>query len=296
MTRWWLLALILSLSPAARADDATPTAERVKAAEKEYAIPYRLTDTKHILVRVKVNGKGPFNLILDTGAPAVFITKKSAERAGLDTDKDGWAATDSFELEGGLKVSGAKARVADLFQLEGMNGMGLAGVELHGVIGYNVLAKFRITYDFAADKLAWVPLEFDPPPVKAIGKGGQGGLELLGPLMKVLASFMGIKPNFDAKPRGFLGFEVDERKDGVFVKAVLAESPAAKAGLKAGDKFTAIGIVQSGSKKKPSMLDIDRPRDLVKALAEAKVGDEAKIEILRDDKTETLLVPFGKGL
>ena len=46
-----------------------------------------------------------------------------------------------------------KARVEDLVQIDGMNAMGLAGVELHGVIGYNVLARFRIEYDFTADKL-----------------------------------------------------------------------------------------------------------------------------------------------
>jgi len=286
------MSFLLSVTAAIALAAADPP---IKPADR-YEIPYRLTDTKHVLVRTKLNGKGPYNFILDTGAPAVFVPKKLAKEIGLKLDSKGWGEFESFEIEGGLKVEKATTRVEDLFQLEGMNGLGLAGVELHGVIGYNVLAKFRITYDFTADKLAWIPLEFDPPPVRAIGGGGQGGLELLGPMMKILAGFMGIKPNFDAKPRGFLGFETDERKDGVFVKAVLADGPAAKAGLKPGDKLTAVGVAPSGSKKKPSMLDIDRPRDLAKAFAEAKAGDEAKIEILRGDKAETVLVPFGKGL
>ena len=33
------------------------------------------------MVRTKINGKGPFNLIVDTGAPAVFITKTVAKKA-----------------------------------------------------------------------------------------------------------------------------------------------------------------------------------------------------------------------
>jgi len=52
-----------------------------------------------------------------------------------------------------------------------MNGLGLAGVELHGVVGYNVLAKFRITYDFTADKLVIVPLDYDPMLSKFIAWG-----------------------------------------------------------------------------------------------------------------------------
>jgi len=42
--------------------------------ENSYEIPYKLTDTKHVMVRVKLNGKGPFNFILDTGAPALIIS------------------------------------------------------------------------------------------------------------------------------------------------------------------------------------------------------------------------------
>jgi hypothetical protein len=29
-----------------------------------------------------------------------------------------------------------------------MNGLGLAGMELHGMMGYNVIAPYRITFDF----------------------------------------------------------------------------------------------------------------------------------------------------
>ena len=54
---------------------------------------------------------------------------------------------------------------------------------MHGVIGYNVLAKFRITYDFTADKLGFEPIAgFEPPPLVPIGdKGGDGGLSAIGP-------------------------------------------------------------------------------------------------------------------
>lgn len=285
--RWRLapaFACGLFLAATAVADD--PPKPDKAAPDARVEVPYRLTDTKHVLVRVKLNGKGPFNLILDTGAPAVFVTKAVAKKAGVEPDAKGWANFGKFELEGGLAVEKARARVEDLFQLEGMNGMGLAGVELHGVIGYNVLAKYRIQYDFTADKLAFEPLPgFDPPALVPIaGAKGQGGLEMLGPLMKTFASLMGIKPNFNAVPRGFVGIEFDDA-DGVVVRKVLPGSPAAKAGLKAGDKIETVKNV-----------GVDDGKDLARALAKAGVGVKLKVTVKRGDTSEDLTLELGKGL
>ena len=278
----WVLLLGAALV-AAPVFAAEPAPKDAPAAE----VPYRLTDTKHVLVRVKLNGQGPFNFILDTGAPAVFIPNKVAKKIGLKLDEKGWGEFDKFILEGGLVVDKARARVEDLFQLEGMNGMGLAGVELHGVIGYNVLAQFRITYDFTADKLQWVHLKgFEPPVVKPIGKGGSGGgLDMMGSVMKLLAGMMGVKPNFDIAPAGFLGLEYEEKKDGLYVKRVLKDSPAEKGGLVAGDK---IDTIRNSS--------IDDASDLKKALAKASMGDSLKFTVLRDKESKTLTLALGKGL
>lgn len=253
---------------------------------KVHEIPYRLTDTKHVLVRAKLNGKGPFNFILDTGAPAVFIPKAIAKKIDLKLDEKGWGTFDKFELEGGVTVDKARCRVEDLFQLEGMNGMGLAGVELHGVIGANVLARFKITYDFTADKLPFVALDYSPPDPKGVGgKGGQGGLEAIGPIMKVLAGFMGIKPTFEVRAGGFLGVDVEQKKGGVYVTTVLVGGPAEKAGIKVGDKIDVLG--------KNSLDDIG---DLKRELARTTAGDTLKVEIVRDGKTEKLTVKLGGGL
>ena len=279
-----ILTLMAALLPAASAADPPEKAAKAKA-ETPAEVPYRLTDTKHVLVRLKLNGKGPFNFILDTGAPAVFITKELAKKVGLEEDKKGWGEFTAFEFEGGLKVDKARCRVEDLFQLKGMNGLGLAGVELHGVVGYNVLAKFRVTYDFTADKLTFVPLAFDPPEPKGIGKGGgQGGLEMIGTLTKALAGMMGVKPTFEVKPTGFLGVELEEKKDGLFVKAVLKGGPADEAGIKAGDKIEGVRTAS------PDTTDA-----LKKAVAKASVGDSVKVTVGRDGESKTLTVQLGKG-
>src|SRR4051794_31522221 len=104
------LALCLGILPATAALGADPE-------PKKYEIPYRLTDTKHVLGRAKINGKGPFNLIPEPGGRAVFITRPVAKKAGVDVDDKHWGKIDAFEIEGGVKVDKVKARVEDLIQI-----------------------------------------------------------------------------------------------------------------------------------------------------------------------------------
>lgn len=275
------LALCLGFAAIGPADDPKP-AEK----PKKYEIPYRLTDTNHILVRAKLNGKGPFNLILDTGAPAVFITKDVAKRAKLEVGDNGWGAFDSFEVEGGLKVDKVKTRVEDLIQIDGMNKMGLAGVELHGVIGYNVLARFRVEYDFTADKLGFESIPgFAPPDPEKIEAKGADDIQSMAGFFKAIIAMSGLKPNFDVVPRGFVGIEVAEGKDGVVVKKVLARSPAEKAGLKAGDVIASVKEAKVASGK-----------ELSAALAKAGVGTKWVFTVRRGDKTEEITVELGRGL
>lgn len=252
-----------------------------------YEVPYRLTDTKHVLVRVKLNGKGPFNFIIDTGAPALILTEAVAKKAGGKTE-DGWTTFDTLELEGGVKIDNARGLAIDPFQLKGMNAMGLAGVELHGMIGYNILAHYKIEYDFTATKLKWVPVDFKVPAPKRIAidkNSGQGGLEMIGTLMQFMSAFGGIKPNYEVRPRGFLGAEVETKGDDLVVKSVLPGSPAARAGLKAGDR---IETARGKSLRKPA--------DLLEAVKKLPEGSSLKLEIKRGEDTRDITVELGKGL
>jgi membrane-associated protease RseP (regulator of RpoE activity) len=198
-TRWLGAFLALCcLAPPLWADEAR------KPDNKTYQVPFTLSPVKHVMVRAKINGKGPFHFILDTGAPAMFLSTKAAKKLGIEKDKQGWGTLDRLEIEGGVVLEKAKGVIDDPFQLEAMNSLGLAGVELHGVIGYNILARYRIELDFAKTKMTWTPLDWDPP-------------ELLS--------------------RGFLGIEMQEDDKGVVIKSVLPKGPADDAGLKVGDRI-----------------------------------------------------------
>ncbi|MFO0807455.1 MAG: PDZ domain-containing protein [Gemmataceae bacterium] len=258
-----------------------------KEDDKPVLVPYRLTATNHVLVRAKVNGKGPFHFILDTGAPALFVTTKVANKAGVQVAKRGLSTVDRFEVEGGVVFEKAKGRVEDIFQIEGMNGMGLAGVELHGVIGYNLLAKYRIEYDFTRDKLPWTALKFEPPAL-ALGMGGKsapGGLEMIGSMMKFLGPLLGMKSNFAVEPRGFFGAECIDDSGTVRVSRVLEGGPADKAGIKVGDELRKLGTYE-----------VEFAREVPKKLAKHAVGETLKTVLRRDGKEITLTLELGKGL
>jgi hypothetical protein len=282
-SRWLCLGLaVLGLGPPLWAAD-------IKKPElKSYQVPYRLTDTFHVLVRARVNGKGPFNFIIDTGAPALFVATPVAKKLGVSPDKDGWGTFDRFEIEGGLVETKVKGQVETPFQLEGMNALGLAGAELHGIIGYSLLARYRLEFDFTRDKMTWTRLDFDPGLPKRLGKGGApGGLDALGTILKVAGMLVGKRPLPEVSPRGFLGVELadDEGSDGVVIKAVLAKSPADLAGLKAGDR-----VRRFQGKRVRSIADLQR------LAAKLKAGQSARFTVTRAGADQDIVLKAGEGL
>ena len=282
---WGLVVGVCALAPPVRAEDVKKDAP--KAAAKKFDIPYRLTVPKHILVRAKINGKGPFNFILDTGAPALFVATKAAKKAGVDPDKAGWGAFDKFVIEGGVPVAKARGRIEDPFQLEGMNGLGLAGAELHGMIGYNVLARYRIELDFTKDKMTWTELDFDPPPPKGLegAKGGPPELNAMGAMLKLFGGLLGKRAKPEVVARGFLGMELAESDGKVAVKTVLEKGPADRAGVKAGDRISRF----NGEK-------VEDGAGLLKLAAALTAGNEVKLTVIRGEKQQDVTVKAGEGL
>jgi hypothetical protein len=280
---WSCAALAaLSLGPAARARAPVPD-----KAPRSFEVPYKLTVVKHVLVRAKINGKGPFNFILDTGAPALYVATPVCKKLGIEADRNGWGTFDRFEIEGGVVLTKLKGKVETPFQLEGMNGMGLAGAEVHGMIGYNILARYRMEIDFARDKLVWVPLDFEPKvPAGMGGKGGgMGGLEIIGSIMKGLGTLLGRKPAPEVRLRGFWGVELAEGDDSPVVRSVLASGPAGSAGVVAGDRLTHVG-----GRSVQNVEDVHR---FARKLAP---GERVKLTVVRGTEKKEITVKTGEGL
>src|SRR5918993_258133 len=85
------LALGLAVALAGLAHEAGlvagPARGKAPDAGRSYLVPYRLTDTNHFLVRVRINGKGPFNFLVDTGAPALYVGTEAAKKIGLEASR-----------------------------------------------------------------------------------------------------------------------------------------------------------------------------------------------------------------
>jgi hypothetical protein len=268
------LLLVLAVPVAARETPATT-----------YHIPYRLTGTNHVLVRVRLNGKGPYNFILDTGAPALFVSTAVCRKLGVKAGRDNWGTFEQMDIEGGVRLRKVEGRVEDPFQLEGMNGLGLAGAELHGIIGYNVLARFRIVFDFTRDKMDWTALDYIPP--RPEGLGGQGastGMEAMGTVLKLLGGMLGKKAEPEITLRGFLGVALEDDADGVVVRAVLAQGPADAAGLRAGDRLTRF---QDKAIRKAA--------DVQRLAAKLGPDETAHLEIARGGERQALQLKTGRG-
>lgn len=278
MRPFLILPVLLLLACSSSAD------EPKKPDGPTHQVPYRLTDTKHVLVRAKINGKGPYNFIVDTGAPALFIATAVAKKVGVEPDDKGWGSFDRFELEGGVVVEKAKGKIADPFQLEGMNKLGLAGVELHGIIGYNLLARYRVTFDFSKDKLTWTKLDFEPPLPKGVG-GKDAGVDALGGLVKVMTALLGKQLERETRLRGFAGIELAEKDGSVVVAAVLPEGPAGAAKLKPGDRIASINGKEVG-----------KAADVMRLLRSQAADDTVDLGISRADKELMVKVKLGKGL
>lgn len=112
-------------------------------------VPGRLATTKVVL-----NGKTSLQMVVDTGASYVTITRKTAERLGIDVAKlpkvqvatAAGVRTHSRGRLDEVKVQGLTAKNVDLTIADDLGGA-------EGLLGQSFLARFQITTDNTAGKL-----------------------------------------------------------------------------------------------------------------------------------------------
>jgi membrane-associated protease RseP (regulator of RpoE activity) len=281
-----LLAVVLSAG-LARADDKPAAKEE---APKPQAVKFDLVTSGHFIVKAKINGHGPYNLIFDTGAPTSLITPKVAKEAGLTKDATDKPLIPLFGMGGQVKIK--DFQVGDV-KAEGVSAMIMnhPTVEafseafkekygsIEGIVGFPFFARYKMTVDYKNQEMTFVPSGYKPGDVMqdlmqtVMGSFGSGGK----PQPKVAA------------PAGLWGLELAKGKSddgaGVDVKAVLDGGPAAAAGLKTGDRILTIDGRWT-----------DSLADAYQATSFVKPGTPAVVVVKRDGKEVKLTVSPKTGL
>ena len=144
------------------------TAEEAKKADdKPITVPFELLKSRHMAVMVKVNGKGPYKLIFDTGAPTNLINNRLAKDAGVVKKDDkggmlfglGGAKTmDTLEL-GDIKIEKMPVMVMDHPTVTAIsNALG----PIDGIIGFPFFAKYKTSVDYQKKELIFTPNGYVP--------------------------------------------------------------------------------------------------------------------------------------
>ena len=271
-------ALAKSDKPAA---EAKPAAEPLS--EKAIVVPFELLKSGHMAVQVKVNGKGPYRLIFDTGAPMNLVTNKLAKDAGVidpKAKKPGFAPFGTMGQQEVKTIEVGDAR-ADKMQVVVMDHPTVALLAeavgpLEGIIGFPFFARHKVTVDYQKKELTLVPNGFVPS-------------DIMETLQKKLMDASRSKDPPVIASAAVWGLEVDKDKAdeeaGVVVTKVLEGGPAAAAGLKAGDRILTIDGRWT-----------DTLADTFTAASLVKPGREVAVVVKRGDKEVKLTAKPAKGV
>ena len=261
-------------------------APKTGTAPKSVVVPFELLPSGHMTVMVKVNGEGPYRLILDTGAPITLIDNKVAEAAGLLKDvpeplfsifgSRGEVKVKELQV-GDVAVKDLTAIVMDHPTVQAISKAfeKKLGGPIDGIVGFPFFARFKMTLDYRARTVTLRPNGFKPPDVMQAMMTAM--MDASSDEPKVLAP---------AAQWGLVAAKAADDSDaGVTIKEVLAGSPAAAAHLQAGDRLLTLDGRWT-----------DSLVDLYTAAGHVKPGETVAVVVKRDGKELTLKVKPASGL
>ena len=231
-------------------------------------------------VQIKINGKGPYRVIFDTGAPISLLSNKVALDAGLIKKK---AAGNAFMGMNGmvkipeLQVGEVHAKNIQVIVMDHPTVVAIAEVvgPIEGIIGFPFFAKFRTAVNYQNKTLTMTPTNYDP-----------------GDVMASLMSTM-MSNNKDKKvylsPKTLWGMtvgkETSDEEEGVEIVHLYSDSLAQRAGLQVGDRL----LTLDGSWTET----VD---DCYRAVSGVQPGRTVKVKIRREGQEKTIEVTPKAGL
>jgi hypothetical protein len=281
----YLICLFLcgSLVLPARAEK--PSQSKVDES-KPITVPFILMPTGHFLVTVKLNEMGPYKLIFDTGAPTMLINNRIAKDSGV-LDKKANSSFSPFGAMNAVKVKSMEVGrlKADNISVIVMDHPTVKAFSdyfkkehgpIDGIVGFPFFARYKMVVDYQAKELTFTPNGYKP-----------------GDVMEAMMSALIGNPN-KGKPKvvgaaGQWGMVVEKQpkdeEEGVTIKTVVPDGPAAKAGIMEGDRLLTIDGRWT-----------DTVGDTYQAAGFAKPGKLVPVVVKRDGKEKKFMVMPANGL
>lgn len=262
----------------------TPTARAVlppsrSMLDRPVVVPIEIVGSGHIALRAKVNGHGPYRFIFDTGAPTLLISERVGKAAGIlpvAFEKPFFAPMGNLGefVVRSINVGGARQAglVADVWNHPTVELLGRQFGPFEGLMGFPFFAHYVVTLDYKARTLTLVPSRFVPQDTKV-----KMTTRLSGQIKAktwTAGQTIGLRVTRSAK----------DPRPGVTVTEVLANSPAAAAGFKVGDRL----LVLDGRWT-------DAPEDCYDAASAMDAGP-VTVKLLRDGKPLTFMMTVVPGI
>jgi len=126
---------------------------------------FRIESGKPIItVDTIVNGEGPFNFVVDTGASHTVISNQTAEKLGLNENSPGCCESAELSAQGAAGPVAARTttvksiRVGDIE----VNNIEVALIDLtslsknwDGIIGYTFMKNYRVVIDYPKQQISF---------------------------------------------------------------------------------------------------------------------------------------------
>lgn len=247
-------------------------------AQEPVKVPFEILKTGHIVVSVKVNEKGPYRLLFDTGAPVTLISSKVATEAKVIKPSLGFslfgaggqANIKSLEI-GSLKTQNNSVIVMDHPTIKVMSKF-FGPIE--GIIGFSTYSRYKFAIDYKESSIAFAPNNYIPQ-------------DTIKAMMDRMMSNSKNRETLCSK--GVWGFEVQKLEtdigDGLEIISVTPGSVMAKAGVKKGDRILSLNYIWT-----------DSLEDLFYASSKSIANQQSKLKILRNNEIKTLVAIPANGI
>jgi hypothetical protein len=270
-------AAAAAAAAAAPAPAPAPAAAAAPGPEGKATVPFEMLRTNHMVVRARINGKGPFHLVFDLGAPITLLSNRAAEQSGtvaadapraLLFSLRGEAAVDTLQV-GDLTARDVPVIVLDHPVLRALEDVLGRNRKLDGIIGYTFFARYKTTIDYQARTMSFEPVDFRVGNLFRDLPDRLAGPKVARQVVLAPGALWGLK----------LGTPAEADGAGVPIREVWPGSPAAEAGLKPGDVLTTLDGRWTTS-----------IADAYAAAAGVAPDRDVTLVILRDGQEQTLAV------